>query len=110
MTPTPDVHPAAGAFRAALRRLASTVAVVTAGEGDAAMGMTATAVTSLSLEPASMIVCINRGTRLHRAVTESGAFRVTWLEADQSSIAVAFSTAGMSVEDRFQVGGWTPDG
>jgi flavin reductase len=47
-------------FREAMRRLAATVNVVTARSGERCFGMTATAVTSLSMDPVSALVCVNR--------------------------------------------------
>ena len=48
-------------FRAAMRRVASTVTVVTTGGPFSRHGMTATAVTSVSADPPSLLVCINQG-------------------------------------------------
>ena len=90
-------------LRAAMRGVAATVAVVTAGGEDAPMGLTATSVTSVSLDPPSILVCVNRSSRMHRAIAEGGRFRVTFLRADQQEIAAAF---GHSQGARFAVGEW----
>ena len=52
-------------FRLAMRKLASTVTVLTTREADEHHGMAATAVTSLSTEPPSLLVCVNRSASLH---------------------------------------------
>ena len=47
-------------FKRALRRFPAAVSVITSADQDRRHGMTATAVTSLSLDPPSLIVCINQ--------------------------------------------------
>jgi hypothetical protein len=52
--------------RLALRRLASAVAVVTCRDGQTRHAMTATAVNAMSMQPPSMIVCVNRSSAFMR--------------------------------------------
>ena len=47
-------------FRHAMRRLATTIALVTAGEGEGWTGMAATAVMSVCAEPPTLLVAVNR--------------------------------------------------
>lgn len=51
-------------FRLAMRRLATTVSIVTTSSEGRPFGMTATAVTSLSTEPPSLLFCVNRNTSI----------------------------------------------
>jgi flavin reductase (DIM6/NTAB) family NADH-FMN oxidoreductase RutF len=95
------------ALRVAMRAVASSVAVVTAGQGECAAGMTATSVTSVSLDPALMLVCVNRSTRLHAAAMAAGGFRLHYLAAGQEAIANAFGSGHEA--DRFGVGDWDMD-
>ena len=53
------------AFRDAMRRMASTVTIITATDFGRHHGMTVTAVTSVSMDPPSLLVCLNNRTRLH---------------------------------------------
>ena len=75
-------------FRLAMRRLAATVCVISsvdqAGQPHA---MTATSVTSLSMEPASLLACINRWASLHESINESGKFCINILSGAQQQIA-----------------------
>jgi len=104
----PPADPMAQDFRAAMRQLAATVCVVTAGEGDARRGLTATAVCSLSMTPPSMLVCVNRQGAAHRAITESGCFCVNILAADQVAVAHRFAgNAGDPGESKFAAGKWS---
>ena len=91
-------------LRGAMRRIASSVAVVTAVGRCGPVGITATAVTSVSLEPASLLVCINRATRLYEAVIDSGQFRVSFLDASQQAVASKFGSSGSDA--RFSTGSW----
>jgi flavin reductase (DIM6/NTAB) family NADH-FMN oxidoreductase RutF len=81
LTASPSIDGAT--FRQALSQLAAGVSVVTASDAQGAVyGLTATAVTSLSLDPPLVLVCISRWSRLV-AVLEAGApFSVHFLSAD----------------------------
>ncbi len=63
---------------------ASAVTVITAGEGEAVRGLTATAVSSVSIAPPTLLICVNREGDAHRAISRAGAFCVNVLaEANQ---------------------------
>jgi flavin reductase (DIM6/NTAB) family NADH-FMN oxidoreductase RutF len=68
--------------------------------------MTATAVTSVSSDPPSLLACINRRASLHDPLIASGRFCVNILYGDQSEIADAFGGA-RSRDDRFGAGDWS---
>ena len=91
-------------FRSGMQLLASTVAVITAIHEDERSGMTATSVTSLSADPASMLVCINRSTRTHGFIMEERKFVVNLLAEDQQQIANNFARPN-SLEEKFLTGG-----
>lgn len=104
----PDAGLLVDDFRSAMRQLAATVCVVTAGQGDARRGLTATAVCSLSMTPPSMLVCVNRLGEAHRAITVSGAFCVNILAADQHDVARRFAgQTGDAGENKFSFGEWS---
>jgi flavin reductase (DIM6/NTAB) family NADH-FMN oxidoreductase RutF len=54
-------------------------------------GLTANAVTSVSLEPPLVLVCLERGAQSHRCVLEGGAFAISVLSADQRELARRFA-------------------
>ena len=82
-------------FRQAFRRWATTVVVVTyRDEEDRPVGMTATSMSSLSVDPPSLLVCINRETRAHPIITKRGAFGIDMLSIGQRPIADHCSAAG----------------
>jgi len=89
----------------ALRRLASAVAVVTCRDGATRHAMTATAVNAMSMQPPSMIVCVNRSASFHQAISRAGDFAINILH--RSHIRVSLECSGHARgEDRFGVGGW----
>src|ERR1700737_1538566 len=95
------------AFREAMGQLASGVCVVTFGSGGERTGLTATSVASLSADPPSLLVCVNRAASRHRSVQSHGEFVVNVLAADQREIADRFGgAAGLEGAARFLDGRW----
>jgi flavin reductase ActVB len=82
----------AGRFRHTMSQLVSGVTVVTAKvEGGGALGITASSVTSLSLEPPLLLVCIGRDAVIHDAILEVERFGVNVLAAGQRELARRFA-------------------
>ena len=63
--------------RNAMRRVASTVNVISICVDGRPMGITATAVSSISLDPPSLLVCINRAASLHASMGDMKAALTT---------------------------------
>jgi flavin reductase (DIM6/NTAB) family NADH-FMN oxidoreductase RutF len=78
-------------FRAAFGRFATGVAVMTTHADAQPHGMTANAVTSVSLDPPLVLVCVERGTVLARKVAASGVFALTFLAEDQAAVSTRFA-------------------
>jgi flavin reductase (DIM6/NTAB) family NADH-FMN oxidoreductase RutF len=95
-------------FRQGMRRVASAVTVVTTrGPNGERRGVTATAVCSLTVDPPSIMACINRETWVGRLAPESGVFAVNVLTLDAQGVAEAFAGRTKAApEDRFKVGIW----
>jgi len=82
-------------FRHAFRQVASTVAVVTYLDASGSpRGMTATSVCALSVEPPSLLVCIDRSTRTHADIRRVTAFGLDLLAEDQREVATHCARAG----------------
>ena len=78
-------------FKQGMRTLTGGVTVIGAyGADDALMAMTATAVTSLTADPPSLLVCVNRSASMAVALVRLARFSVNVLTADQIDIAKAF--------------------
>lgn len=91
-------------FRAAMRRQASTVAILTAAPDGERYGMVATAVMSMSMDPPSMAVAVNRQASIHPALLACGLFRINLLQEDQAEMCQGF--ARMAGDARFGWGDW----
>ncbi len=92
-------------LRLGLRRLGKAVVVVTAWHDDRRWAMTATAVSELSMDPPSLLVCVNRSASLHGPLTAGARFCVNILHRDQ--LAVSNACAGkLKGEERFIEGEW----
>jgi flavin reductase (DIM6/NTAB) family NADH-FMN oxidoreductase RutF len=92
-------------FKLAMRRLAATVTVITAGHAKERSGMTASAVTSLSANPPCLVVCVNKSASFHPVITAHDHFCINILGAGHHDISAAFG-GGKSAEDRFTLGDW----
>ena len=79
-------------YRNAISRFLSGVSVVTSRHAGVAQGITASAVCSVTLEPPTLLVCLNRQSATCQAVTESGNFCVNVLGEQQRAVAQIFST------------------
>jgi flavin reductase (DIM6/NTAB) family NADH-FMN oxidoreductase RutF len=58
----------ADGFRAAMRKLAGTITIVSATDGKQRYALVATAVTSVSLEPPTLLVCVNKAASIHSSL------------------------------------------
>ena len=99
------VHDVSALFRQAMRRFPAAVTVVTTRFQGTGCGMTATAVTSLSMEPPSLLVCVNRGSGFHASIEENETFCVNVLREGQHRISANFGGAKIAGE-RFSEGDW----
>jgi flavin reductase (DIM6/NTAB) family NADH-FMN oxidoreductase RutF len=93
-------------FRGAMRHLASGVCVITTGEGAERTGLTATSVTSLSLDPPSLLVCINKASSVLPRLRAHGAFGVNLLGARHKMVADRFA-GGAKGAARYIGAEWT---
>lgn len=98
-------------FKQAMRRLASTIAIVTSGVGDEWTGMVATAVTSVTADPPTLLVGVNQSASLSPVLQREGRFCINLLSERHSDIVSTFSGKKKGRE-RFEVGDWitTEDG
>lgn len=78
-------------FRAVLGRFASGVTVMTSILDGVPHAMTASAVTSVSLDPPLVLVCVERGTLMASHVEGSGVFALSVLAADQAALSDGFA-------------------
>jgi flavin reductase (DIM6/NTAB) family NADH-FMN oxidoreductase RutF len=94
-------------FRGAMRHLAGGVSVITAGRGKEITGMTVSSVSSLSVDPPTLIVSINRESSSWPVLKRHGFFGVNILNADQLDVAERFTgKGGLKGAERFAGAEW----
>ncbi|ANU07935.1 flavin reductase family protein [Paraurantiacibacter namhicola] len=91
-------------FGDAMRHVTATVHAITAGRDGDRHGILATAVSSLSFDPPSLLVCINRSASLHQPLATAEIFAVNVLGLENKELAQLFVDA--RGEDRFSLGDW----
>lgn len=98
-------------FRHAMRRLATTIALITSGKGDNWTGMAATAVMSVCAEPPTLLTAVNRTASIHPILMAEDLFCVNLLADRHRDLVGIFSGKKKGLE-RFEDGGWIagPDG
>src|SRR3979490_1559425 len=102
-----DRDASSGAFRSAMRELVGGVSVITVGRGKEITGMTVTSVSSLSVDPPTLIVSINRESSSWPLLKRHGVFGVNILTSDQLDIAERFTgKGGLNGAERFAGAEW----
>jgi flavin reductase (DIM6/NTAB) family NADH-FMN oxidoreductase RutF len=95
-------------LRDAMRHLVSGVCIITAGLGNDRTGMTVTSATSLSVDPPTMIVCINSGSSVWQRILRYRHFCVSILADHHKEIAERFAGGGgLAGGARFAGANWS---
>jgi flavin reductase len=97
----------AAAFKEAMRRVAATVNVISICVEGKPMGITATAVSVVSMNPPSLLVCVNQAASVHPKIENVVHFNVNVLHRDQAEIATIFADRKLEAQ-RF-IRGWDND-
>lgn len=109
VTTTLAVHPLDPAqyFRDAMAAVPAQVHVVTTDGPMGRAGLTATAFSSVTDQPATILVCVNRSGRAHEALCHHGVFAVNCLPAHCEMVSNVFAgMKGDDMEARFADGNW----
>lgn len=78
-------------YRDTMGMFATGVTVITARAGEVIRGMTANSVTSVSLDPLLLLVCVDRRAGMAPVIAEADRFAVNILRADQEAISQHFA-------------------
>ena len=100
-------HGVAASLKEALRRMPSTVALVTTYDistGELA-GLAASALIPVSMEPPSMLVAVNRSASAHAVIERARVFCINLLGTAQTEFVDLFSKSSMRSQ-RFATAGW----
>jgi flavin reductase len=99
---TTHVNP--DAFRHAMTCFASGITAITTREAGLPWGLIATSVCSLSVDPATMLVCVNKTASAHDVILRTKKFAVNLLSADQTPVAKRFTSSRGA--ERFEADQW----
>lgn len=83
----------AGEFRQAMGRFLTGVTVVTSYGPDGPYGTTVSSLTSVSLDPPMLLVCLGHSSNVAQVIAASGVFTVNVLGREQSGLASRFAAS-----------------
>ncbi len=93
-------------YRDAMARLAAAVNVVTTDGPSGRAGFTATAVCSVTDEPPTLLVCLNRNASAHPAVLGNGILCINTLASNQQALSNLFG-GKTPMAERFAAANWS---
>ncbi len=94
-------------FLAAMRNIANSVTIVTTNGPAGTSGATVSSFCSVSADPPTVLVCLNRDSRTAQFIEQNNVFAVNVLPDNQEKLAKIFAgLADTLEEDRFQHGEW----
>lgn len=103
-------QPIMDAFKASMRLVASSVSLVTARDANGIWhGMAVTSAGSLSMDPPSMMVAVNRTASIHPVILGTGYFTLNLLDQSQATLLEPFARSDMR-DQRFTSDSWVAAG
>lgn len=93
-------------FRAAMGRFTTGVTIITSASGENLVGMTVNSLTSVSLDPCLLLICLRKGSITGDAIRQHGSFAINLLADHQDALAMRFARPA---DDRFSGTGYTLD-
>ena len=95
-------------YRDAMARLGAAVNVITSVGPDGPRGFTASAVCSVTDNPPTLLLCLNRNSDNHDPLIANGILCVNTLAASQEAMSPLFAGfTGVPQAERFREGQWT---
>jgi flavin reductase (DIM6/NTAB) family NADH-FMN oxidoreductase RutF len=103
----PMTRATAAEFREAMSRVASTVSIVCTDGTHGVAGFTCSAVCSVTDEPPTIMVCVNRKSAANAVIKANGVLCVSSLGADQIELSQMFAGVGrVPMVERFAGPNW----
>ncbi|GAL33442.1 4-hydroxyphenylacetate 3-monooxygenase reductase component [Vibrio maritimus] len=94
-------------FRNAMSKLAAAVNIVTTGGEAGTIGITATAVCSVTDSPATLLVCVNRSSASNDIFKRNGRMCINTCASEHQEMSMHFAgMTGLEMEERFALEGW----
>lgn len=93
-------------YRNAMARLGAAVHIITTDGPGGCAGFTASAVCSVTDEPPTLLVCLNRSASVYQAFSSNGVLCVNTLSPDQQALSNLFG-GKTPMADRFAAAQWS---
>lgn len=93
-------------FREAMSRLSAPVVLVTTDGEAGRHGLTVSAICSVSADPPTVLVCLNRSSRAHTALVSNGVLGISILQTGHEDIAGRFARSSLSQDEKFAGVDW----
>lgn len=95
-------------YRSGMARLAAGVNIITSAGENGRCGFTASAVCSVTDDPPTLMVCINRGSQSYEAIKANGILCVNTVAGPHEELSMRFAGANgvKDMETRFAGGEW----
>lgn len=93
-------------FRNAMAQLGSAVSVITTDGPAGKFGFTASAVCSVTDQPPTLLVCMNRNSYAHQHFKQNGTLCVNVLSGDHQGLSGVFANASLRSEESFLHDSW----
>jgi len=104
----PSTHVSAEEFREALSRVASSVSIVSTDGAHGIAGFTCSAVCSVTDDPPTIMVCVNRKSAANAIIKANGVLCVSSLGAEQVELSQMFAGVGrVPMNERFAGPHWS---
>lgn len=94
MTTAPVPTPIGEGLKAAFRTHPAGVAIITANTPDGPVGLTASSVASVAVDPAAIVFSVTRATGSAGAILAADSFVVHLIDDDHSALAQTFAVSG----------------
>ncbi|MBT2484665.1 MULTISPECIES: flavin reductase family protein [unclassified Microbacterium] len=94
MTVTPVPTPVGEGLKAAFRTHPAGVAIITASTADGPVGLTASSVASVAVDPAAIVFSVTRATGSAGAILGADTFVVHLIDDEHSDLAQSFAVSG----------------
>jgi flavin reductase len=94
-------------FKQSMRFLAGGVCILATNSDGQWYGLTMTAVCSLTIDPPSVVVCVNRNTGTHGSMCRTRRVSINVLSNAQTDVAERFSSSTVRGSERFDKEKWT---
>jgi flavin reductase len=88
-------------FRSAMSRLSAAVNIIATDGPAGRCGMTASSVCSVSDDPPTMLVCVNRNARSNAIFRRNGKLSVNILAKGQNDVSNRFASSKLTIDERF---------